>query len=225
MVKGATFSDHDIPFCPTYLPNGLPSQITSYEKASQILKKEMKKGNKHFRMKTFIHFCIDDYKFDDKTNGIWCNPKKFLKFIKHFDGIITPDFSTYTDFPGPLKSYNTYRMRAFGYWCYTNNIPTINNVRWGTQETWEYCFDGIPSHSVVFIGTVASEIRKKENRLLFENGLIELVKRLHPETIIIYGSDINPVIKNLKQKGIKIITFKSETNLAFKGGDKNEQNK
>jgi hypothetical protein len=29
------------------------------------------------------------------------------------------------------------------YWCYTQKIPVINNARWGTEETWEYCFDGI----------------------------------------------------------------------------------
>ena len=41
----------------------------------------------------------------------------------------TPDFSTYQDFPEPLKVYNTYRMRAFGYWLTKNGIKVINNIR------------------------------------------------------------------------------------------------
>ncbi|MCR5148221.1 MAG: DUF4417 domain-containing protein [Eubacterium sp.] len=143
MVKGATFSIHDIPHCPTYLPKGLPSELISYEKAKQIYSKELKKGNCNFHINAFVHFCIDDQKFDGNRTGIWNSPFKAIDIIRHFDGIITPDFSTYADFPLYIKGYNTYRMRAFGYWCYCQGIPTINNVRWGTSETWEYCFDGI----------------------------------------------------------------------------------
>lgn len=36
------------------------------------------------------------------------------------------------------------RMRAYGYWLGKNGIPVINNIRWGTPETFEYCFEGIP---------------------------------------------------------------------------------
>lgn len=51
-------------------------------------------------------------------------------------------------------------MLSFGRWISQFGIPVINNVRWGTEETWEYCFDGIPYNSIVAIGTVASGINK-----------------------------------------------------------------
>jgi hypothetical protein len=63
-------------------------------------------------------------------SGIWYNAKNVLKVLEHFEEIITPDFSTYQDFPEPIKLYNTYRMRAFRYWAGKNKIPVINNVRW-----------------------------------------------------------------------------------------------
>ena len=36
MVKGATFTENDIPLCPTYLPNGLPTQLIAFSKAKEI---------------------------------------------------------------------------------------------------------------------------------------------------------------------------------------------
>ena len=64
-----------------------------------------------------------------------------MNIIKHFAGIITPDFSTYQDFPEAIKIHNTYRMRLYGYWLGKEGIAVINNVRWGTEETFDYCFE------------------------------------------------------------------------------------
>ena len=152
-------------------------------------------------------------------------PQDTLEIVRHFSGAITPDFSTNADFPDPLKRYNTYRMRAFGRWLAVNDVPVINNVRWGTEETWDYCFDGIPYHSIVAVGTVASGINKLENRPLFENGLFEMVRLLNPHTIVVYGSSKYDCFKKLSGSGINIVAFASKTNLAFssgKGGKENE---
>ena len=89
-------------------------------------------------------------------------------------------------------------------------------MRMGTEETWDYCFDGIPKGSTVAIGTVASGLRKKENRRLFEEGFRKMIATLQPKTIIIYGSKNYPVIQEAKDKGILIISFESKTSLAFK---------
>lgn len=90
----------------------------------------------------------------------------------------------------------------------------INNVRWGTEETFQYCFDGIPQKSIVSIGTVASGLRKPENRELFESGFAKLLEVLQPHTIIVYGSDNLPCFDSIRQK-VKIVKFQSERALAF----------
>ena len=112
-------------------------------------------------------------------------------------------------------------MRAFGRWLTANGIPVINNVRWGSEETWEYCFDGIPTNSIVCIGTVASGINKLKNRPLFEKGLAKMVELLSPQTIIVYGSANYACFKDLQGTGISVIDFPSSTRQAFenrKGG-------
>ncbi|WP_029232630.1 DUF4417 domain-containing protein [Butyrivibrio sp. VCB2006] len=215
MVKEATFSFmSDIPTCPCTAQKP-PVQLISYEDAKALCKKEMKKGNPSFMYDAFIHFYIDDQKFDGKQSSIWTYPDKALEIISHFSGIITPDFSTNADFPDPIKRYNTYRMRALGYWISQQGIPVINNVRWGTEETWSYCFDGIPKHSTVAIGTVASNLKSLSVRATFEMGLNKMVEAIAPSTIIVYGSANYPFFETLNKQGITIIAFPSKTSEAF----------
>lgn len=116
-------------------------------------------------------------------------------------------------------------MRLFGCFLVNNNIPVINNVRWGTEETWDYCFDGIPYNSIVAIGTVASGINKLENRPLFNAGIYKMIELLAPRAIIVYGSANYDCFKQLSESGIQIISFPSQTNVAFstkKGGTHHE---
>lgn len=214
MVEGAQFSlGSDIPLCPCTATD-LPANLISYTLAKTEYKKRVRE-EPDFHVAAFVHFYIDDQKFDGKESSIWLYPQKALDVLRHFDGIISPDFSTFADFPDPIKRYNTYRMRAFGYWLTINGLKVINNVRWNTKESWEYCFDGIPYNSFVSIGTVASGITKLENRPIFEDGLKMMVSLLRPHTIIVYGSSNYDIFSRLKESGIQIVTYQSETSLAF----------
>ena len=202
MLNGARFTNNDIPYCESNA-SILPAGLIAYNDTKSL-------ANKDF----FVHFYLDDYKFDGK-NGIWSNPYKALERLKNYKGVITPDFSPYQDMPEPLKIYNIFRSRTFGYWLTQNNISVINNVRWGTEETFRYCFDGIPKYSVVAIGTVASGLREKNNRKRFEIGFYEMLLRINPKKIIIYGSSNYECFESARNMGIEIIQFHSKTALAF----------
>ncbi len=225
MVKGAHFTlGSDFPILPRTAEE-IPENLLSFSKAKTIHNRRIK-DNPDYHENAFIHFYYDDQKFDGPISGVWKDPYSVLEIVRHFSGAISPDFSTYADFPYPIKKVNFYKMRAYDVWFYNNKIPVIPNVRWGTQETWNYCFDGIPFHGIVAIGTVASGIDELINRPLFEEGLYRMVDILNPHTIIVYGSANYKFIKDLEIAGIKIISFKSETNQAFetkKGGKKHEQ--
>jgi len=213
MAKGAIFSPHDIPYCPTTATD-IPTNMITWEEAKHIYKKNISVKNYDFIYDAFVCFYIDDYKFDG-ARGIWHDYKKALEILRHFSGVITPDFSTYQDFPEPIKRYATYRMRLMGYWLGRNGINVINNVRWGTEESFEYCFDGIPENSIVSIGTVGGSPRILNNRLRFETGLLEMVKVLKPHTILVYGSSNYDCFEKLRTHGIRVISFDSHTNRAF----------
>ena len=92
--------EFDIPECPCTTKT-IPTNLIYYADVQ-----------KNFHYSGFLHFYMNDFKFE----SIFNTPQKTLKKLKRCDGIITPDFSTYQDMPAALKIYNTYRMRAFGYW-------------------------------------------------------------------------------------------------------------
>lgn len=215
MCEGVIYTEHDIPICPTTAYN-LPTSIVTWEEAKSIYKKHIAKKDYDFHYSAFVCWYIDDYKFDG-VRGIWHDSNQTLKILRHFEGAITPDFSTYQDFPDPIKRYNTYRMRAYGYWLGKNSISVINNIRWGTSESYSYCFDGIPKNSIVAIGTVGGSPRKYVDRTRFEQGLDELIKRLHPHTIIIYGSANYSCFDKLIDQGIKVISYPSQMAQAYEG--------
>lgn len=220
MCEGAEYTNNDIPICPTKLTT-LPQKIDTWEEAKNSHKKRLK-IDKQYYCDAFICFYIDDYKFDGVRTSIWLFPWIALRILKHYRGIITPDFSTYQDFPYPLKLWNTFRMRAFGYWAGKQGLEIINNVRWGTPETYHYCFDGIEKHSVVAIGTVGGNPRRIIDRNRFEEGLEEMVKRLSPHTIIVYGSANYDCFKKLSDKKINIVSFKSSTASYYERRNKSE---
>ncbi len=220
MCSGARYTHNDIPLCPTTATE-LPHQIITWEEAKHIYKQHRLRGDTEFHYDAFVCWYIDDQKFDG-PRGIWHDYNFALNVLRHFAGAITPDFSTYQDFPEPLKLYNTYRMRVYGYWLGKNGIAVINNVRWGTPESWWYCFDGIPTDSVVAIGTVGGSPRKLKDRDRFERGLDEMMRVLHPHTIIVYGSANYSCFKKLVRAGIKVISYPSKTALAFERGGKDE---
>lgn len=221
MVKKAKFTDNDIPFCPTTATK-VPKYIVTYEEAKALYKNNIRKKNYEFYVKdTYVCFYIDDTKFDS-IYGIWTRPDMAIKILVHFEGVITPDFSTYADFPYPIKIYNTYRMRAFGYYLTTLGLKVINNVRWGTEETYSYCFDGIPKNSIICIGTVASGIKKLINRPDFEKGFKKAIEVLKPKIVLLYGSSKLDLFNKKYLENIKIVSYRSRTNNYFKERYKNE---
>ena len=201
--KCQKWDKNDIPFCPT-LKVEVPKDLIIWTEAVKTYNREIKK-DKDFHDEHYICFYLDDYLFDG-LHGIWNEYYKAIEIIKHFAGIITPDFSTYTDFPKSLKQWNTYRMRAFGFWVSTFGINVINNIRW-SNDTKDICFNGIPKHSVVCLGTIASGLKKKKNQKEYEYYLSLMVKKLKPKIILVYGSANYSFFREMEQQGINIKSY------------------
>ena len=221
MVEKATFSNNDIPLCPTTAKKA-PSRLVGYDEAKTIHNKMIRDKKPDYHINAFIHFYIDDSKFDGKRTSFWLYPDKVLDVISHFDGIIVPDPSTYADFPDPLKRWNYYRMNAFGFWVASQGYEVISNVRWNTLDTWNYCFDGNPRNSMLCLGTVASGLKYKLNYDFFAKGLHKMYEILKPHTLIVYGSSNYLCFDELSAEGVNIITFKSNTCMYYEGRDPHE---
>lgn len=149
------------------------------------------------------------YEHDRNFERLWHNPKQYLNKLKKFQGVITPDFSVYRSMPLVMQMWNTYRGRALAAWLYDNGVPLIPNVRFNDERTYDFCFDGIEKNKTVAVGTHGC-IRGNIDREYFKRGIAELVKRLTPQTIIVYGFAPDDIFAEYKNRGINIIRFDCE---------------
>lgn len=129
-----------------------------------------------------VHFFVDDYQF----NRIWQTPDKYLNMLSEFDCVMSPDFSTYTDFPKALQIYNHFRKHWIGAYLQLHGIRVIPTISWSDEKSFEWCFDGEPVGSTVAVSSVGC-MSSKRKEAAFLKGYEEMIRRLDPETIIFYG--------------------------------------
>ena len=139
-----------------------------------------------------IHFFLQDYQFE----RVWNKPYSYIEIFKKYDCILSPDFSLYIDMPLPMKIWNVYRNRLIGQYYQNCGIKVIPTISWGDKDTYDFCFDGIPDGSIVAISTIGC-IRNKEAKRLWKDGVTEMIKRINPSTILIYGNKIDYDFKNI----------------------------
>lgn len=133
-----------------------------------------------------IHFYVDDYQFE----RVWNQPETYLEKLSEFDCMLTPDFSLYTDMPMAMKIWNVYRSRLIGQLAQRRGCTVIPTVSWAEAETFCFCFDGLPKRSVLSISTIG--VKKEDyNFGLWKAGVDEMIRRLEPETILVYGGKVD----------------------------------
>ena len=129
---------------------------------------------------------------------------KNIDILKQYQCILSPDFSLYMDMPMPMKIWNIYRSRAIGQYYQEQGIKVIPTISWAEKETFEFCFDGIPKGSIVSISTIGVK-QNKEAFKIWKQGVDELIKRINPSTILIYGGKVD-----YDYKDIKVIYYKNK---------------
>ena len=129
-----------------------------------------------------VHFFLDDYQF----TRVWTDPDRYIPMLQRFKFVLTPDFSLYTDFPKPLQIYNHYRKHWLGAYWQMYGINVIPTICWSNRDSFEWCFDGEPTQSIVAVSSVGTQ-NSKEKAQRFLDGYFEMVERLQPAQIIFYG--------------------------------------
>lgn len=139
------------------------------------------KSEKHPENKA-VHFFLDDYQF----NRVWTYPDRYIEMLRRFRYVLSPDFSLYTDFPMAMQIYNHYRKHWIARYWQESGIKVIPTICWSSSESFEWCFDGEPTQSIVAISSLGTQ-NSKERKKIFLEGYEEMIKRLDPAQIIFYG--------------------------------------
>ncbi len=140
-----------------------------------------------------IHFYVDDYQFE----RVWNYPEKYVDVLWEYDCILSPDFSLYLDMPMPMKIWNIYRSRQIGAFYQSRGIKVIPTISWAEKETFEFCFRGIPKGSIVSVSTIG--VKEKKTALeIWHEGMTEMIKRIEPSAILVYGGKLDFDYKDIK---------------------------
>jgi hypothetical protein len=68
-------------------------------------------------------------------------------------------------------------------------MQVIPSVNWSTEESYDFCFEGLPSGGTLAITTMEISSKDKLGRQLFLAGFEEMLQRCEPDLLLVYGKD------------------------------------
>jgi hypothetical protein len=164
---------------------------------------------RHANDAQWMHFYVDDYEFVFPLRY----PPRLLGMFRRVAGVITPDYSLFSDLPFVKQIDAVFNGRVLGYWLQKNGVKVIPNLRWCDERSYSFAFDGIPQGGTVAVGSHGC-VRDPKTRRLFLDGFNTMIERIHPEAIVVYG----PVLKEMEgaagQGNVRIVGYASEMEMA-----------
>lgn len=143
------------------------------------------KSDKDNHYERIVHFFIYDYNFE----SMWKNPKKYLKMLSKYKGILSPDFSMYLEMPYALQIYNTFRNRWCGAYYSQYGIKVVPTLNWSDEKSFDFCFKGIEKGSVLAVSTYMFQEKDyhSDQKEIFMKGYNKMLEEVEPSKIICYS--------------------------------------
>ena len=156
--------------------------------------------------RTILGFYVDDWRFE----GMWTNPVPSLARLKNFglQYAITPNYSLYAEFPMAVQLFNVYRSRWVGCAMQDAGIKVIPDIQWSDQQSYEYCFLGVP------VGCPCVSIQFQTRSGVDENysrmeGLQALMEAVEPQSLLIYGGESEDIETIRKEFNLPVTYIES----------------
>lgn len=130
------------------------------------------------------------FNYDKRLLGLWNNPLKKIGLFQSYAAVATPDFSIYQTMNINDIRHNVYMSRWLGRTWQNYGCVVLPTVGWALPDTYDLCFGNIERNSVVIISTIGCQ----ENPDVFLSGFDEMMKRINPPLVVVYG-DMIPGMK------------------------------
>lgn len=128
-------------------------------------------------------FFIDDYRFE----SCFSYPQRMLNGLRNsnWGQVCEPDFSIWSDAPRAEQIMAVYKCRWVGRFWQENGIKVIPILTWGEEDTYDFCFDGIPYNPpLAALETQANGGKDIEG---YHKGLYHCLDLIRPKTLLVYG--------------------------------------
>lgn len=133
-------------------------------------------------------YWVDMFNDDIVIERFWKNPEKYLPILKKSIGVIASDYSVMKGMLLTDNIYNVQRNRITAFLLEREGITTIPVASWYDEDSYNWCFDGLPHHSIIAVSSNGclrgnSNTAKKD----FINGVLKLNEIKKPYKIVICG--------------------------------------
>ena len=98
-----------------------------------------------------------------------------LEKLDQYYALLSPEFSLYWDMPRALQIYSTFKNRWCGAYWQRQGFIVIPTVFWSSNDSFEFCFDGIERGLVVAVSTYMRENIPQCRILLFNMIIISTI--------------------------------------------------
>ena len=139
-------------------------------------------------------YAVCCYELDRNFAPLLKDPAAYIKELRRFQALVSPDASLYWDMPLATQITNKYRNHAIGHYMQKQGLYVIPNVRWGDERTYTcdflpepLAFLGVERHSIVSVGSYGL-VKTAEEKRHFKAGLAAMLDWLEPEVVLVYGS-------------------------------------
>ncbi len=150
----------------------IPQQLIAFSKAAKSLTHSVG-----------VHF----FEYDYMIERFWNTPRKYLKMLKRFQVVFSPDYSVSYDVPDVVNEWNIFRNYASACIMQLQGIDVIPNIPVCLPRLYDKVFDPLERGGIYVI----SNVRAHANyftRHEWYRFVREAVRRLNPKALLIYGN-------------------------------------
>lgn len=153
---------------------------------------------------TVIHFYLDDWRFE----SAWRYHTEVIQRLNRYYAVIAPDFSVHYGAQLAPNLFNVYRNRLLTRHWQEYGLRVIYCLSWGFEDTFEYCFDGIPANSIVSVKS-CSWFVDKDVQELWMAGFAQMCDRLEPKRILCCNKILPQALEYIDKQNynISVIDF------------------
>lgn len=156
--------------------------------------------------------CVHFFEYDFMIERFWNTPRKYLRMLKAFQSVISPDYSISYDVPDAVNEWNIFRNYALARIMQLQGIKVIPNIPVCLPRLYDKVFTPLESGGIYIISNVRAHANYFTRHEWYK-FVREAVQRLAPKALLIYGN-------RMTVSGVQAFYYDNENIIRLRNGKK-----
>lgn len=139
-----------------------------------------------------VHF----FRHDETFAKLLASPALYGPKFSDFQCVLTPDITLGSGMNSWMKAHRVAYSRMTGVIWQKRGLVVVPTLRWNSINDLEFVCSGVPNQSVIAVSNYGSR-RDRELRRAFESGLPEVIARVSPSALIVFGDTRGPAFTDI----------------------------